>query len=1238
MNKRQHERHSIEHPAIIIMQDGLKVKCRIQNYSLGGLYIAPANQSWLKKTDNSATRNTVIAIQIRTPRGDKGSSIIIQAVIAHVTGSGLGVAFVNRETELLDYLHRLTRSNARRQAVNTSSNKPAGLGAKETSLANWVQATTRKHLASRYPDFIKSSYNILFDAANNAGNNQDQRALYDAYNILKQSQDEIRHQFQENIDSCFADFKRGKPPQNELEEPQSLQSDLELVAKKDFDEWVSVVSLTRNLDRGISSRLHKLENTLSYLSKLYINNESNPISPYSLLWSFKKSLNERGIKLPAKKLLFRSFQKKMLGEIATLYDDIIQYLSDHGISHQEPEKPTPKPKQATTTRGRKGLTDTLSSLMGLMGGKRKDDKSGGQPTTGVAPREMVVQSLRGIHTNSRRPIIQRIEEQLEGEVINGQQVVVDSQTRDAIQVSENLLGSLQQDFSISPEIQNLIDNLKLPFVKETINDPNLLSDTNHPGHKLLDTIGKLTPYLPTSREDISDKGYLFQTLEEISRLTEQGTDLDIREITTHLEHLVDHQKEIFKQNLDFVTESCEQDERYLAAQNSVTELLFSMLTDKQIPKLVEKLLHLGWPGLMIHTLSSSGGNLESIDQLTTTIAQLLDIFGTDDGLKRSDRETTEQLVQQINAGFQNYQLHQEEALTYTAILQEFFDSDGEVHTNLLSEKTSLNKAAIRQLIEEQTSTSHRGSTSTDIEKSWIDLVAGIKLDDWIVEQRQQGHVRMLNLAWINQAATRYVFIDGEGKKSLDTEKHDLAQMFKQQQCSLLENGNLPIVERTVNRLLKNTFDQIKSESETDELTGLLGRKGFQRTMSELLEVTSDIGDQHAILKLDIDQFSVINDLCGFKGGDKLLKTFANILRNYIPENATLARIGDDEFGILIKNCSLDEAYHIAENQRRALENLRYTWDGTDVPASTSIGIVKIDSNSTNTTQILNQASSACKIALKDGGNCTKVYQPSEKDIEKRQKLAQAVPLIEDALNNNKLALFAQPITPLFMGEEEDHHYEILLRVKGDNGEWGSPVEFIQAAERYNRMRSVDRWVINHMFAWLGKYHQEVEGTGFSINLSAQTLDDASFAKFIADHVERSPFPNNRLTLEITETSLVQHIEKARALVENIKSKGVKFSLDDFGTGYSSYSYLKDFPVDNVKIDGVFIKDILTESSSYAMVKSITEISHHMEKKVVAEYVESEAILVALRELEVDFAQGYSVGHPVPLKSLLQHRL
>jgi len=1237
MNKRQHGRYITEHPATLILQDGIKIDCRIQNFSLSGLFILPLNSSEALETISRVPRDDIVAIQVITPRDSKGSSIIVQAMIAHIAEPGLGMAFLNQENELLDYLHRLTSSEAdHHYKEQLKGNSTPGMGAKEISIAKWIHSSTGKYLEARYPQFIKIAYNTLFDAANNAPDNQSQRELFDAYNTLKTNEDEIAGLFLDNIRTCFNKLTSGENSPEDPSDPGTRQQNMELVAKEDFEEWVSVVSLTKNLNHEVSSKLYKLESALSSLTKTYISNESNPVSPYSLLWSYNRSVLDLTIALDAKKLLFSVFRENVLRDISTLYDEINQYLSNHGITHKVHSEATRRSQtKATGSNIKSKLTDTLSSLMNLIGNKRAGDY---QESAGAAPREMVMRSLEDISATSHRPIIQSIEEQLSGEQVDGQPVVVDSRTRDAIQVSENLLGSLQQEFVVNPQIQHLIDSLKIPFVKETINDPNLLNDPSHPGHKLLETIGKLTPFLPAADDGRSDKGYLFQTLEEIRRLTESGTDLDIRDITVHLEHLVDHQKNDFQNNQDMVTQSCEQDEQYLNTRDMVFELLCTKLVGKTIPKTVEELLQLGWVGLLVQTISTLGQEHEDSQSISGAIDLLLETFDTHHDVTRTDQPQTDHLITVIADGFSRYPTHVLGSNEYIAKLTEFLNSGGKQHPDLATEQVELNRAQIRQLLEEQTTSSTQTIPETEVEKSWLDLVSGIQLDDWIVEQREQGHARMLNLAWTNPAATRYVFVDGEGKKGLDTENHNLAIMFKQQQCSLLEDGKLPIVEQAVNRLLKNTFEQIKNDSNTDELTHLLGRKAFQREISELLEVTNDVGDQHVMLELDIDQFNMINDMCGFKGGDKLLQTFANIISNYLPDNTILARIGDDEFGVLLKNHTLDKAYHVAETQRRALENLRYTWDGTTIPATTSVGVVSIDSNITTAIEVLDKASSACRLAIQDGGNCTRTYQPTDNDIEKRKKLLQAVPIIEDTLEKNKLSLFAQPITPLFMYEEEEHHYEILLRIKNNGGSWESPIEFIQAAEKYNRMRSVDRWVINQVFSWLENHYTEVNGVGFSINLSAQSLDDNTLPGFISNHLERSPFPNNQLTLEITETSLVKNIDKTKMLVDDIKSKGVKFSLDDFGTGYSSYSYLKDFPVDYVKIDGVFIKDMLTDTSSYAMVKSITEISHHMGKKVVAEYVESEAVLVALRELEVDFAQGFRVGHPTPMRNLLQERL
>jgi diguanylate cyclase (GGDEF)-like protein len=1241
MGKRQHKRRNIDHPAIVVLKSGTEVDCRIQNFSYGGLFLIAANNN----SDSSALdmpSGTVAAIQIPTQRDTK----VIQITTAHFSGGGLGVAFVTQENELLNYLQRQSATNDLPQNLDGAASKQGKMGGREISIVNWINSATKRFLESRYQEFIKSTYNILFDAANNADSDQTQNSLFDAYNALQNYQDEMEHLFLNNVNTSFDRFSSGGRSYNKSAESPSQHPEMELVAKEDFEEWVSVVSLTRSLEFEISSKLHQLEKSLSFLAKTYINNEKNPVSPYSLLWSFKNSFSDLDITLQAKKILFSSFQHNILRDIRDLYDEINLHLDKQGITQQAQDKSKSEPQKLapaqTSTKynakaqanASKRLTDTLSTLIGFISNKTTPSTKSLRPEQ-IASKETVLNSLANISAAGQRPIIQKIEEQLSGEMVNGRPRVIDNEIRETIQISEQLLGSLQQDSFMNPEILGLIDSLKIPFIKEAINDPMLLNDTSHPGHKLIETIGNLVPYLSTSDQSRSSKGFIYQTIEEVSRLTEQGAQLDIKQVTGHLEKVIDHQKNNFKNNLSIVSESCEQDEQYRAAKKHVFKLLCPKLTNGSIPIVIEQLLYLGWVGLLVHTTSTLGKDDESAIRLFGVIDLLLDIFNAEQGIKQIEDTQNNYLIKVIRKGFSKYPLHADDAGHYLTRLEAILKSRGTEHPTIANTRVIMDQAHIKQLLDEQTTKQPEDTPSPDIEKTWLDLVDGIKLDDWIVEKRKQGHVRMLNMAWKNTASTRYVFVDGEGKKRLDSEHHSLAKMFKQQQCSLLEDGNIPIVERAVNRLLKNTFEQIKSESDTDELTGLLGRKAFQKKISELLEITNEFGGHHIMLELDIDQFGAINDLCGTKGGDKLLQTFSNIITNYLPENAILARTGNDEFGILLNDCSMSEGYHIAETQRRALENLRYTWDGTTVPATASVGVVHIDVGVRSAVEVLSMASSARELAFQDGGNCTKIYQPTNQDIEKQRKMSLPAPIIENALKNNQLSLFAQPIISVFMGDGDEHHYEILLRIKNVDGTWEGPEDFIQAAEKSDRMRAVDRWVINHIFTWLGNNHQEINNTGISINLSAHTLDDDSFFAFISEHLDTSPFPCNKITFEITETSLVKHIDKAKMLVEDIKRKGCKFSLDDFGTGYSSYSYLKDFPVDHVKIDGSFIKDILTDSSSYAMVKSITEISHHMGKKVVAEYVENEAVMVALRELEVDFAQGYYLGQPAPINSLLQ---
>ncbi len=1241
MGKREHQRRAINHAATLLLNNSISIECYIQNFSHGGLFLATPSSNALDLPQGTTAK---VVIQTQTDAKEAAINIV------HSYGGGLGVAFINKEDELLQYLQ--THSPPFHSQYEQDSNRyqKSGMGRKESAIINWIHSATKQFLKSKYPEFIKSALDELFNTANSSDNNQTQSMLYDAYNALQQHQDKLEQQFLDNIESSFVQFRTNNSSNKDQTGEILQESEMELVAEEDFEEWVSVVSLTRNLDPELTSKLHLLENSLSFLTKRYINDEKNPVSPYSLLWSLKNSFANIDIPLQAKKTIFISFHKNILEEIAPLLEEINLHLEMKGITQQVTAESTKQQPTAKTTATAtptktevnsssgtgisKRLSNTLSSLLNFV--SRKNSANTSEYSNKItASKDEVVQSLANISAVGPRSIVHKIEEQLSDSTPDGRAGVLDDNIRQTIQATEQILGSLQQDSHINPKIHEMIESLKIPLVKEAINNPMLLKDTSHPGHKLLETIGKLGPYLATDKPGNTTKDFLHQTVDEVSRLAEQGTQLDIQQVTSHLEHLIDKRKSSLKNNLNIVAQSCEQEEIYQSARDSVFKLLCAKLTHRDTPLVVEQLLHMGWVGLLVHAISTFGKDNKNVIRLTGVIDLLFDVFNAEQKMQPMTTIQTEYIIKVIKDGFAKYPLHISDTKQYLARLEEILKSGGSKHSDIAHKRVKINKTRIKQLLDQQSTPQPDETQSKEIENTWLNLVAKIKLDDWIIEQSSQGHARMLNLAWKNQDSTRYVFVDGEGDKQLDIKNHQLAYMFQQQRCSLLEDGRIPIVERAVDRLLKNTFEQIKNENDIDDLTGLFRRNAFNKKISDLLRITDDAGDQHVVLKLHIDQFSEIIDLYGQKAGDEFLQTVTRIIKNYLPKHAALARVGSGKFGALIKNCSPDEGYYYAETQRRALENLRYTWDSETMSTTFSIGMVHVDASIPSATEVMRRASIACQLAVDSGGNCTKPFLSNEQDAEKNETIAAATINFDEALTDHNLTLYAQPISAVYLADEEERHYEILLRVRNGDGSWSGPDEFIHAAEKCNRMQSVDRWVINQTFSWLENHNNEINDTGLSINLSAQSMDDDLFLTFLNDHLDSSPFPNDKLTFEITESSLIQHVDQARMLVEKIKSKGCKFSLDDFGTGYASYSYLKDFPVDRVKIDGIFIKDILTEDSTYAMVKSITDVSHYMGKKVVAEYVESEAVLGALRELEVDFAQGYYVGHPVPINNLIQ---
>ncbi|RKZ72050.1 MAG: hypothetical protein DRQ48_01550 [Gammaproteobacteria bacterium] len=432
---------------------------------------------------------------------------------------------------------------------------------------------------------------------------------------------------------------------------------------------------------------------------------------------------------------------------------------------------------------------------------------------------------------------------------------------------------------------------------------------------------------------------------------------------------------------------------------------------------------------------------------------------------------------------------------------------------------------------------------------------------------------------------------------------------------------------------KYAEERINYQAAHDSLTGLISRREFETRLMNVLTL-SDSSSAHALCYLDLDQFKVINDDCGHLAGDELLHQLATLLQSKVRKRDTLARLGGDEFGLLMEHCSIGEAMRVADSLRVAVEEFRFVWEKKNFSLGVSIGLVPIVSGKSDVKSVLGAADAACYAAKDAGRNRVHIYNPEDVDLAQRRGEMKWVTKIKDAIDEDRMRLYIQPIVPLLKkGEDEKtRHYECLIRMIDEDGKIVPPGAFLPAAERYDLSIRIDQWVFDAAYAWLEKRPGKAKGlTSCSVNLSGHSLSNDEFLRHIVGKLEKGTVLPSSFCFEITETVAVAKLSNAIRFMEVLRSIGCYFALDDFGSGVSSFGYLKNLPVDFLKIDGMFIRDMVNDPIDLEMVRSINEIGHVMGKKTIAEFVENEEILQCLKKLGVDYAQGFHVGKPRAIK-------
>lgn len=425
-------------------------------------------------------------------------------------------------------------------------------------------------------------------------------------------------------------------------------------------------------------------------------------------------------------------------------------------------------------------------------------------------------------------------------------------------------------------------------------------------------------------------------------------------------------------------------------------------------------------------------------------------------------------------------------------------------------------------------------------------------------------------------------------------------------------------------------NQLSYHATYDDLTGLVNRREFEDRLQEVIDIASLHKTENVLCYLDLDQFKIINDTCGHMAGDEMLRQLSQVLYDNVRKDDTLARLGGDEFAILLEHCSITNAERVANKIRQVVQDFRFIWQGKTFNISVSMGLVPIAQDGETITEILRRADSACYAAKDAGRNRIHVFRFDDSELALRHGEMQWVTRITTAIDEGRLELWKQKI--LSVSNDGDHlHYELLLRMRDEDGDLILPGAFLPAAERYDLASRIDRWVMQSTFEWLATHPETLERLSMcAINLSGRTLSDAEFLEEVKQNFRKTGVPASKICFEITETAAISNLSNATMFMKTLKDLGCEFALDDFGSGLSSFAYLKNLPVDFVKIDGFFVKDVTTDPIDLAMVKAINDMAHATGKKTIAEFVEDNEILQVLIDLGVDYVQGYGIARPSPL--------
>lgn len=1238
--------------AVVVLPSGAEMSCRIRNFCVGGMLLVMEGktESECRLMAGVFRSNRSISIGFDATLGSAPLHLCVEARVAHVYETAIGVAFVNPAPDFLESMRSLAEQL---QAGGFGQGPVAGT---ESGSVPRVTGTLEDLIEISHDLWGQRGEELLHSVIGNAAQALAQhmerqhdsvaealafRDIATLETLLGRGDlgEVARHTVYEQL-ANLGDHGHEQAPRR--------WDELSLVDTAELEGWLAVEAFASRIE---TSNIEGLEILSRQLAPVLDPGSAFPLGPGMLADVLRELLDTLDPDPMDRKRLLAALSRHMATAMQPLYAEFSRRLEALGFPIPPPASPGPSQGariQAGSDRAAAHRQASPGEGLPAHGGGGQSAGSG-RPGAGAGPMgppdtSALFQALSRLQQDHARPNYGAVTSarSLKEEVLsalgheNETEVgrLLGGRVHEQIDTTDRLVGYLSEDAAVGQRARQWLTRLKIPILKAALSNSDFFQDPQHPTHRIVNQLDHLGQLIGSARTDAERASML--TIERLIERLLGAPDRDQNvpvAVSTALGRLEEEHSRDYQRRVQRLVATSVGNQRITDAQAAVHRELLRRFNGRRIHRLLTALLDDGWVAWMelIHIEQGPGSadweqGWQVVDRLDTLLAEA----PTQAPAEPVDSDA---LLEQVAAGLERASFDPVQRGQLLEGLSAALASTAQGSAGAQAADYVWYRAAPRAstLADDQPPV-----RPGDIdEESWaraLDRARALQVGDPLRIKDKKGLFHALRIAWVSPGGGRFMLVDQGGRKTRELRLGQLVRAIARNMATAATEPGKPLLDRASTAMLQEMGAGLAYHATHDPLTGLYNRRHLLRTVDDILDGARATALAYALCLVDLDQFKIINNSCGYQAGDQLLRVVADQLRTRFQDAGTVAHMGADEFVVFLALDDPDALDIVGEQVHASIKDISFAWGATHFPIDASVGLVKIQGNYQNAAAVLKAADSACLAAKKGGRNRIHTYRDDDTEIAQQRQVMDWVVRVNEALEHDRLVLRCQRIAPVDPTAGHRGHYEVLL---GVNDEGGQPMvleDFIRAAENYNRMGMVDRWVIARALSWVGR-DPLLARNGYAINLSGHSLNDEGLVDYVRQQFEDSGVSPEHISFEVTETVAIANLEKAASVIESIKSLGCAFALDDFGSGLSSYSYLRNLPVDLVKIDGAFVRNIVDNPYDYAVVKSINEIGHFMGKQTIAEYVENEQILDCLREIGVDYAQGYGVEKPRLLEEL-----